>query len=90
MKVSFIFAPPKTQKKINIMKKVVLLLAVVAMVSSLTSCKKDYACKCTGTILGASYSAESATFKATKKDAEDTCTSSTYTGTGLSCEAVKK
>jgi hypothetical protein len=68
------------------MKKVLVLVAVVIS-ASFASCKKDYACKCTF----GGQSVTGATFKETKKKAEDACTANagTYAAVGGSCEAVK-
>ena len=63
------------------MKKVILFTAVV-IAGSFASCKKDYACKCSGTIVPATTENE------TKKDAKDRCekmSTSAYT-----CEAEKQ
>lgn len=73
------------------MKKALLFFAGVAIVASLSSCKKTYACKCTSSVGGTSTSVTSGSFKATKKDAEDTCSGSAYTtGSSVTCEAVKQ
>jgi hypothetical protein len=86
-----IFAPPNTNLITTEMKKALMFFAGVAIVASLSSCKKDYACKCTTTVAGISATAEGATFKATKKDAEDSCSATATAGGGsTTCEAVKK
>ena len=57
------------------MKKVILFVAVV-IATSFASCKKDYACKCSNTVVPATTQNE------TKKDAKDRCAklnTSTYT-----------
>ena len=51
------------------MKKVALLAAVVGMFS-MTSCKKDYTCECSG---DSEYTSNVEIKKAKKKDAEATC-----------------
>ena len=48
------------------MKKSIVLVAVV-IAASFASCKKDYACKCSNTIVPGSTQNE------TKKDAKDRC-----------------
>jgi len=76
------------------MKKVFTLIAAVAMITSLSSCKKDWDCKCSSKdSSNSSYSASSTvSFTATKKDAEDSCTAfETTVGTiSTSCELSKK
>lgn len=75
------------------MKKAIMFLACVVAITSLSSCKKDYACKCTTTTNGvAAASVTGGTFKETKKGAEDACgTSEISVGTTtVSCEAVKQ
>ncbi len=74
------------------MKKVFMFFAGVAIVASLSSCKKDYACKCTASGNGSSITAEGGTFKDTKKGAEDKCKVSEGSAGGVTttCEAVKK
>ncbi|MBL0317180.1 MAG: hypothetical protein IPP69_16000 [Flavobacteriales bacterium] len=73
------------------MKKALLFFAGVAIVASLSSCKKSYTCKCTVSGGGVSITTESAEFKATKKDAEDSCSATASAGgSSTTCEAVKK
>ncbi|MBK7130566.1 MAG: hypothetical protein IPM74_11865 [Crocinitomicaceae bacterium] len=58
------------------MKKVALALVVVASAVVFTSCKKDYVCTCSGTVLGIPYSGADTTLAdMTKKDAESKCDS---------------
>lgn len=64
------------------MKKVLSLVAVVALAASFTACKKDYTCDCTYTWSDGSttdYSYE--LLKSKKKDAEAWCDSyNSYSG----------
>ncbi|MBI3134696.1 MAG: hypothetical protein HYZ14_08500 [Bacteroidetes bacterium] len=56
------------------MKKMILAVAILGGVAALTSCKKDYVCTCSGTVLGVSYSGADTTLAdMTKKDAEAKC-----------------
>lgn len=66
------------------MKKVFILCVGVAFVASMTSCKKDWNCKCT--VNG--QEAATGTFNATKKDAQDAC-DALGTSSGGSCELTK-
>ena len=70
------------------MKKLTLLFAGIAFVASLSSCKKDYVCKCTSG--GVAY--ETALGKQKKKDAEDACAvfSTGAALNGGSCTTEKK
>jgi hypothetical protein len=73
------------QKKSQTMKK---FLALAAVVVALASCKKDYTCECTATILGVTDT-ETLTFEdATKAEAEDSCNTANtaYQLFGGSCE----
>ncbi len=63
------------------MKKLLLLVAVVAAMST-TSCKKDYTCTCTYSYLGSTASV-SYTIKDTKKKATTACTA--YQTSGYTC-----
>lgn len=73
------------------MKKVLILVAGVAFIASLSSCKKDWTCACTygsDTSLNTSYTIP----KAKKKDAQAACD---VWGTGASlvggsCDLKKK
>jgi len=67
------------------MKKVLSILAVSAFVFTLSSCKKDYTCECSGEG-GWDFSGEMKDVK--KKDAEEVCDSwnATYSMFGASCE----
>lgn len=63
------------------MKKSILFVAVV-FAASFASCKKDYACKCSNTVVPGTVQNQ------TKKDANDRCeklSTSSYT-----CEAEKQ
>lgn len=64
------------------MKKV-LFVAALGMLT-LASCKKDYTCECTTTIVGFSSTATS-TIKATKKDAKAACENGTNASTYTTC-----
>lgn len=55
------------------MKKLVLSIAALSLVATtMTSCKKDYTCECTVTVLGMTTTS-STTINDTKKNAEDKC-----------------
>jgi hypothetical protein len=67
------------------MKKTILMAAVlVAVATSITSCKKDYVCKCTKTYTGNSTTVSSDysqyTYKDTRKRAEDRCNKNAESG----------
>lgn len=64
------------------MKKV-LFVAVLGMLT-LASCKKDYTCECTTTVLGFSSSATTIV-KGTKKDAKAACENGTNATTYTTC-----
>ena len=56
------------------MKKMILAVVILGGVATLSSCKKDYVCTCSGEILGVPYSGADTTFTdMTKKDAEAKC-----------------
>ncbi|MBK9191713.1 MAG: hypothetical protein IPM77_09470 [Crocinitomicaceae bacterium] len=62
------------------MKKMILAVAVIGCVTVLTSCKKDYVCTCSGTVLGIPYSgADTTLVDMSKKDAETKCSSFDWT-----------
>jgi hypothetical protein len=68
------------------MKKTILLAVVLlAAGTSMTSCKKDYVCKCSKTYTSGSGSAtgdySQYTYKDTRKRAEDRCNDNTDSGT---------
>ncbi|MES2567675.1 MAG: hypothetical protein V4565_12460 [Bacteroidota bacterium] len=70
------------------MKKAILLAGVLlAIGSSMTSCKKDYVCECSKTYTGSSSSTTSDyskyTYKDSRKRAEDRCNENTTSGTDL-------
>ena len=72
------------------MKKLVLLVAVVAAV---TACKKDYTCECTTTVTGAGSQVNDYTIHDKKSDAKDACnqkasSSSSAGGATITC-AIK-
>lgn len=75
------------------MKKVLSLVAVVAIAASFTACKKDYTCACTYTYTVGStdytYDYSYDLLKSKKKDAEAWCDSyNAYDG--YECELSKK
>jgi hypothetical protein len=61
--------------KKSIMKKILLLTAVVML--SMASCKKEYTCECTATVSGTGIptttTSASSTIKDTKSKATDAC-----------------
>lgn len=69
------------------MKKVVLFAAIIGAVSLMSSCKKEYLCKCSKTYTGSSSSNTSNysqyTFKENRKRAEDRCNEHASSGTDL-------
>ncbi len=60
------------------MKKVVLV-AVVAVMATLTSCKKEYTCSCTTTDNGTVIAESKVTGTMKKSEAEDWCTGNAVT-----------
>lgn len=67
------------------MKKTILIATVLlAFASAVTSCKKDYVCKCTKTYTGNTTSVSSDysqyTYKDTRKRAEDRCNENADSG----------
>lgn len=67
------------------MKKTILLAGVLlALGTSMVSCKKDYVCKCSKTYTSGSGSAtldySNYTYKDTRKRAEDRCNANTDSG----------
>lgn len=64
------------------MKKFIAILAIVAFAGSMTSCKKDYTCTCTATVLGFTSTSKT-TIKNTKKKAEEACTANQTTTAGV-------
>ena len=78
------------------MKKVTFIAIAAFFTLSLASCKKDWSCKCTVTVGGASSTIDNPINGATKKDAEDACTAfeTSATSVGISssssCELSKK
>lgn len=70
------------------MKKVFLLAGLFLGIGvSMTSCKKDYVCKCSKTYTGTSSSTTSDysqyTYKDSRKRAEDRCNDNTTSGSDL-------
>lgn len=69
------------------MKKLIPMIAVAALATMFTSCKKEYTCTCSTTIGGVTTSASGKTTKMTKKDAKAACEKSTTTaGITVSCK----
>ncbi len=64
------------------MKKVFLTIAVAGL--AMASCKKDYTCECTTTVLGFSSSATTIV-NGTKKDAKAACENGTNASTYTTC-----
>jgi hypothetical protein len=88
VKVLYICRKYLLTKKSNQMKKLVLSIAALALVAStMTSCKKEYTCECTATVLGFTATA-STTIKDTKKKAKETCEAgnSSTAGATASCK----
>ncbi len=70
------------------MKKIVLSIAALALVATtMTSCKKEYTCECTATVLGFTTTASS-TIKDTKKKAKEACEkgNASAAGSSVSCK----
>ena len=70
------------------MKKFLLSVAAFAIVATtMTSCKKEYTCECTATVLGFTATS-SATIKDTKKNAKEACEkgNSATAGAEVSCK----
>lgn len=65
------------------MKKL-LILAVVAVGFTMTSCKKEYTCVCT--VTGGTTTEVKSGTKLSKKDAETWCEKSTNGISGVSCK----
>jgi len=69
------------------MKKSVFLVTIITTVALMSSCKKDYLCKCSKTYTGNSGSTTSDysqyTFKENRKRAEDRCNEQAGSGTDL-------
>ena len=68
------------------MKKIILLAGVMLAVgTTMTSCKKDYKCKCSKTYTSSSSTTTSDysvyTYKDTRKNAETRCDENTTSGT---------
>ncbi len=76
------------------MKNLMLAGALGLMVFGFSSCKKDYDCKCSVTVLGFTADTTISVGKLSKTDAEDQCSAkATELGIsqfGGSCEAQKK
>lgn len=71
------------------MKKLIVLVAAIALSGAMTSCKKDYVCKCTRTYTHSDGSTETKpdgqyTYKDTKTRAIDRCNQQEGNGSDLS------
>jgi hypothetical protein len=64
---------------------ILLAVVVLSIVTTMTSCKKDYVCKCSKTYTGNSSTVTSDysqyTYKDTRKKAEDRCNANADSGT---------
>lgn len=70
------------------MKKLVFAAAALGLIS-LTSCKKEYTCKCTTTVGSTSTSVQAKTAKLSKKDAKAACeTTTSVPGASTKCELL--
>lgn len=69
------------------MKKIILVALVITTISLLSSCKKEYVCKCSKTYTGSSSSTTSDysqyTFKDTRTRAESRCNEHATSGSDL-------
>jgi hypothetical protein len=76
-----------TGHKANDMKKPLIAIAIAVVTLSLSSCKKEYTCKCQKIYTGSSGSATindgQYTFKDTKVRAEDRCNQQEGSGSDL-------
>lgn len=68
------------------MKKILFVCLVTASVTFISSCKKDYTCKCTTY----GISSLSGSTKNTKKKANEYCDGLESTTLGRTCEAVEE
>jgi hypothetical protein len=66
------------------MKQIAKIAAIAVFgAMAMTSCKKDYTCKCTYTVNGVSSSTSVALGKQKKKDAEAACSAKSVTTAGI-------
>ena len=69
------------------MKKVIILIAAMGVGVTMSSCKKDYVCKCTKTYTGTSTTVTQDdgqyTYKDTRPKADDRCNANEKTGSDL-------
>lgn len=74
------------------MKKVLSIAAASLVILGMSSCKKDYTCKCSGNFLGTAWEETYDLGKQKKSDAEDACAvwNTQATAIGGSCSAEKK
>jgi hypothetical protein len=75
------------------MKKLIPMIAVAALATMFTSCKKDYTCTCTSTVTGSSaVTTKYPLGKQKKKDAESACNAmnATVSGGGMSASVSCK
>ncbi len=71
------------------MKKIIILVAALGLGGAMTSCKKDYVCKCSKTYTKANGNTETETdgqytFKDTKPRAADRCNEQEGSGSDIS------
>lgn len=62
------------------MKKFFIPALAAVFVLGMTSCKKDWSCRCTTTVLGVTTESVVTIPDATKSEAEEQCTGSVSTG----------
>lgn len=69
------------------MKKLIILVAALGLGATMSSCKKDYVCKCTKTYTGSSTTVTQDdgqyTYKDTRPKADDRCNANEKTGSDL-------
>ncbi len=69
------------------MKKIVSIIGAVALIATLTSCKKNWTCECCTTCSGTTTCASVTSGKMKKKDAEAWCSQGNTTyGCSASCK----
>lgn len=66
------------------MKKIVSIIGVVALVATLSSCKKNWTCECCATCGGTTSCATATSGKMKKKDAENWCNQGSYSSSSCS------
>ncbi len=71
------------------MRKIILSLSMAFIAAiALSSCTKDYNCKCTYDSGGKAYEIEFVIEKANKKDAEELCTYNLVGAENVNCELL--